>query len=46
METPQITSRKKVLFVCAQNKIRSYIAEKMFAGSMLYDMKCRSEGFL
>jgi predicted protein tyrosine phosphatase len=35
------TYRKKVLFVCAQNKIRSYTAEKMFAGSLLYDVKSR-----
>ena len=33
--------RKKVLFVCAQNKIRSYTAEKLFAGSQLYDVKSR-----
>jgi predicted protein tyrosine phosphatase len=33
--------RTKVLFVCAQNKIRSYTAEKMFAGSWLYDVKSR-----
>jgi protein-tyrosine phosphatase len=33
--------RTKVLFVCAQNKIRSYTAEKMFAGSSLYDVKSR-----
>lgn len=34
-------SRTKVLFICAQNKIRSYTAEKMFAGSRLYDVKSR-----
>ncbi|HEX2855766.1 MAG TPA: protein tyrosine phosphatase [Opitutaceae bacterium] len=33
--------RKKVLFVCARNKIRSCTAEKMFAGSLLYDVKSR-----
>lgn len=41
MDATQITSRKKVLFVCAQNKMRSYTAEKMFVGSMLYDVKSR-----
>lgn len=41
MSASQVTSRKKVLFVCAQNKMRSYTAEKMFAGSMLYDVKSR-----
>lgn len=35
------TSRKKVLLVCAQNKIRSYTAEKMLAGSPLYDVRSR-----
>ena len=34
-------TRKKVLFVCARNKIRSYTAERMFAGSLLYDVKSR-----
>jgi predicted protein tyrosine phosphatase len=33
--------RTKVLFICAQNKIRSYTAEKMFAGSLRYDVKSR-----
>lgn len=31
----------KVLFVCAQNKIRSYTAEKMFAGSQRYQVRSR-----
>jgi predicted protein tyrosine phosphatase len=35
------SSRTKVLFICAQNKIRSTTAEKMFAGSLLYDVKSR-----
>src|ERR1041384_4990220 len=38
---PDVTHRKKILFVCAQNKIRSVTAEKMFAGSPLYDVKSR-----
>src|ERR1041384_2251687 len=33
--------RQKILFVCARNKIRSLTAEKMFAGSLLYDVKSR-----
>jgi predicted protein tyrosine phosphatase len=41
MDGSPITSRKKILFVCAQNKMRSYTAEKMFAGSMHYDVKSR-----
>jgi predicted protein tyrosine phosphatase len=41
MDAFQITSRKKVLFVCAQNRMRSFTAEKMFCGSMLYDVKSR-----
>jgi predicted protein tyrosine phosphatase len=31
----------KVLFVCAQNKIRSLAAERMFAGSHGYHVKSR-----
>jgi predicted protein tyrosine phosphatase len=31
----------KVLFVCAQNKIRSLTAEKMFAGSQKYQVRSR-----
>jgi len=38
-ETPAV--RSKILFVCARNKIRSYTAERMFAGSHLYDVKSR-----
>lgn len=41
MDAAQITSRTKVLFVCAQNRMRSFTAEKMFMGSMLYDVKSR-----
>lgn len=41
MDASQITSRKKVLFVCAQNRMRSFTAEKMLSGSMLYDVKSR-----
>lgn len=41
MEEPIVGHRKKVLFVCAQNKIRSFTAEKMFAGSQVYDVKSR-----
>ena len=41
MDTSNATHRKKILFVCAQNKIRSFTAEKMFAGSMVYDVKSR-----
>jgi predicted protein tyrosine phosphatase len=41
MDASQVTYRKKVLFVCAQNKIRSLTAEKIFAGSQLYDVKSR-----
>lgn len=33
--------RTKILFGCARNKIRSYTAEKMLAGSQLYDVKSR-----
>ena len=36
--------REKILFVCARNKIRSLTAEKMFAGSHLYDVKSRGVG--
>lgn len=31
----------KVLFVCAQNKIRSYTAEKMLSGSSHYQVRSR-----
>jgi predicted protein tyrosine phosphatase len=42
MDASQInSSRKKVLFVCARNKMRSFTAEKMFSGSMLYNVKSR-----
>lgn len=41
MDASIATHRKKVLFVCAQNKIRSFTAERMFAGSQLYDVKSR-----
>jgi predicted protein tyrosine phosphatase len=41
MDASNVTYRKKVLFVCAQNRIRSYTAEKMLAGSQLYDVKSR-----
>jgi len=33
--------QKNVLFVCAQNKIRSVTAEKMFAGSPNYKVRSR-----
>jgi predicted protein tyrosine phosphatase len=33
--------QKNVLFVCAQNKIRSVTAEKMFAGSPHYKVRSR-----
>jgi predicted protein tyrosine phosphatase len=36
-----MSAREKILFVCARNKIRSYTAEKLFAGSQLYDVKTR-----
>src|SRR6187551_2379897 len=36
-----MTSRMKVLFVCARNKIRSLTADKMFTGSLLYDVRSR-----
>lgn len=32
---------QKTLFVCAQNKIRSYTAEKMFDGSQRYHIRSR-----
>lgn len=35
------STREKILFVCARNKIRSLTAEKLFAGSQLYDVKSR-----
>lgn len=41
MDATQITSRKKILFVCAKKKRRSFTAEKMFSGSLLYDVKSR-----
>ena len=31
----------KILFVCAQNKIRSVTAEKMFSGSQRYQVRSR-----
>lgn len=31
----------KVLFVCAQNKIRSFTAEKIFSGSQRYQVRSR-----
>ena len=31
----------KVLFICAQNKIRSFTAEKMFEGSQRYRVRSR-----
>lgn len=41
MSEKTVTSRKKILFVCARNKIRSFTAEKMFAGSQRYDIRSR-----
>ncbi len=41
MDASPVTYRKKILFVCAQNKIRSLAAERMFAGSQFYDVKSR-----
>src|ERR1044071_1020017 len=41
MDDSHTAHRKKLLFVCAQNKIRSVTAEKMFAGSQIYDVKSR-----
>lgn len=41
MSESPVISRKKILFVCAQNKMRSYTAERMFAGSVHYDVKSR-----
>lgn len=38
---PVVMYRKKVLFVCARNIIRSYTAERMFLGSPLYDVRSR-----
>jgi predicted protein tyrosine phosphatase len=38
-QTPQ-----KLLFICAQNKIRSVTAERMFAGSLLYQVRSRGIG--
>lgn len=32
---------RKLLFVCAQNKIRSYTAEKLFAHSNFYSVRSR-----
>lgn len=34
-------SRPKILFICAHNLSRSLTAERMFAGSPLYDVKSR-----
>jgi protein-tyrosine phosphatase len=34
-------SRPKILFICAHNISRSFTAERMFAGSPLYDVKSR-----
>jgi len=33
--------RERVLFICAQNKIRSLTAERMFAGSQCYEVRSR-----
>ena len=41
MEEGKQLRREKILFVCAQNKIRSLTAEKMFAGSLHYDVRSR-----
>src|SRR3954462_9649646 len=41
MDASHVTARQKVLFVCAQNRMRSFTAEKMFSGSVLYDVKSR-----
>lgn len=41
MNASQIITRRKVLFVCARNRMRSFTAEKMFSGSLLYDVKSR-----
>ncbi|MDR2983031.1 MAG: hypothetical protein LBV12_12405 [Puniceicoccales bacterium] len=38
------TPIKKVLFVCAKNKIRSVTAEKMFAASQHYQVRSRGVG--
>ena len=38
MET---SGRKKLLFVCARNKIRSLTAEKLFSGSQQYQVRSR-----
>ncbi len=38
MEPPQPT---KILFVCAQNKIRSYTAERLFSASRRYQVRSR-----
>jgi predicted protein tyrosine phosphatase len=41
VDAREVTSRKRILFVCARNKIRSFTAERMFAGSQIYDVKSR-----
>jgi predicted protein tyrosine phosphatase len=41
MAPPASIGRTKILFVCAKNRSRSFTAEKMFAGSLLYDVKSR-----
>lgn len=41
MDALDATNRKKILFVCAQNKIRSFTAEKLLSGSLFYDVKSR-----
>ena len=41
VNTSNPSRRTKILFVCARNRIRSFTAEKMFAGSPLYDVRSR-----
>jgi len=41
MDPPKTVGRIKVLMVCARNRTRSLTAEKIFAGSQVYDVKSR-----
>jgi predicted protein tyrosine phosphatase len=38
---PEARGPRQILFVCAQNKIRSVTAEKMFAASQRYQVRSR-----
>ena len=41
IDAPAIPGRRKLLFVCAQNRNRSFTAEQMFRRSRHYDVRSR-----